>query len=71
MWKNNDDLSQLMSSPQAKAIAGMLRGMDPELLKKAAALATSGDAAGAQAMLMGDEKLRAMMAQMEEKDGGA
>lgn len=73
MWKKNDDLSGLLSSPEAQALAGMLKGMDSDMLNKAASLASSGDTSGAQSVLaplLQDPKIRELMKKLEEQNGG-
>jgi len=78
MWKKNDDfssedLSRLLNSPQAMALAAMLQKMDPATLKQAADAATSGDAQTAKKLLsplMQDPKVNDLLGQMGGKHGG-
>lgn len=78
MWKKNDDfskedLSRLLNTPQAMALAAMLQKMDPNQLARAAEAAQAGDAQRAKQLLsplMQDPKAADLLKQLEEKHGG-
>ena len=78
MWKKNDDfssedISRLLNSPQAMALAAMLQKMDPKLLSQAADAATRGDTEAAKKLLsplMQDPKVNDLLGQMGGKHGG-
>ena len=77
MWKKSDDfskedLSRLMASPQARALAQILQQMDQNTLNHAAAMAAQGDPEGAKAMLssvLNDPQVRNLIQNMEEPHG--
>ena len=77
MRKKNDDfssqdLSRLLNSPQAMALAAMLQSADPSALSQAAAAANSGDLAGAKDLLsplLQDPKIRALLNQIGGNHG--
>ena len=78
MWKKNDDfssedISRLLNSPQAMALAAMLQKMDPNLLSQAADAATKGDTDTAKKLLsplMQDPTVNDLLGQMGGKHGG-
>lgn len=78
MWKKNDDfsseeISRLLNSPQAMALASMLQKMDPNVLSQAANAAASGDGETAKALLSPltrDPKVKELLDQMGGKHGG-
>ena len=77
MWKKSDDfsrdeLARLMSSPQAQALAQLLRQADPQTLSQAAAMAAQGNAQGAQEILsplLQDPQIRNLIQDMEDNHG--
>ena len=77
MWKKNDDfskedLSRLLNSPEAMALAAMLQKMDPGQLEKAAKAATSGDDQTAKqilAPLLNNPDASRLLEQMGGKHG--
>ena len=77
MWKKNDDFSQpdisrLLATKEAMALAAMLRQMDTDTLSRAAALASQGNTAQARellAPLMNDPKVRDLICRMEGSNG--
>lgn len=78
MWKKNDDfskedLSRLLNSPQAMALAAMLQKMDPNQLAQAAQAAQAGDTGTAKQLLsplMQDPKAAELLKQLGGKHGG-
>ena len=78
MWKNNadfsqSDLSKLLATKEAMALAAMLRQMDGDTLSQAAAAATQGNTAQAQQLLsplLQDPKVRELITKMEANNGG-
>lgn len=77
MWKKSDDfsnadLARLLASPQAQALAQMLRQMDPNTLNKAASMAAQGNTQAAQAILsplLEDPKIRNLIQNAEDLHG--
>lgn len=77
MWKKNDnfsqqDLSKLLASKEAMALAAMLQQMDTDTLNRAASLASQGNTTQAQQLLsplMNDPKVRELITKMEEGNG--
>lgn len=78
MWKKNndfssEDLSKLLNSPQAMALAAMLQKMDQNLLAQAANAAGSGDTETAKKLLSPlteDPKVKDLLGQIGGKHGG-
>jgi len=78
MWKKNDDfskenLSRLLNSPQAMALASMLQQMDPNQLAQAVEAAKSGDAQRAKQLLSPltqDPKAAELLKQLGGNHGG-
>ena len=78
MWKKNEDFSQsdlsrLMATKEAMALASMIRQMDSDTLNRAASLASQGNTAQAQALLsplLQDPKVRELISRMEAQNGG-
>ena len=67
------DLSRLLRSREAMALAAMLRQMDGQTLSRAASLAQSGRTAEAKQLLsplMDDPKVQRLLRQMEGRHGG-
>lgn len=77
MWKKSndfsaDDLQRLMASPQAQALAQILRQMDPNTLQQAASMAAQGNQEGAKAMLspvLKDPKIQKLLQNGEDSHG--
>lgn len=77
MWKKNEDFSQadlsrLMATKEAMALAAMIRQMDADTLSRAASLASQGNTEGAQALLsplLQDPKVRELLSRMEGRNG--
>lgn len=77
MWKKSNDfsgeeLSRLLSSPQAQALARMLQQMDPKMLNRAAELAAQGDTLGAKDALqpiLSDPNVQNLIQNKEESHG--
>lgn len=78
MWKKSDDfsgeaLSRLLHSPQAQALARLLEQMDSDTLNRAASMASQGDTEGARKALspvLGDNRVKRLLEDMEESNGG-
>lgn len=78
MWKKNNDfskeeLSRLLNSPEAMALAAMLQKMDPSTLNQAAAAATGGDGEKAKQLLsplMQDPAVQKLLKGMGGNHGG-
>ena len=78
MWKKNNDfsseeLSKMLNSPQAMALAAMLQTMDPATLSQAAAAAGQGDPETAKKLLsplLNDPKVKGLLSQMGGNHGG-
>lgn len=74
--KNNDfstpNPAQLLRSPQVQKLLAHLQSMDPELLRQAAALASSGHAAEAQQLLspiLQDDEVQRLTNEMRDFNG--
>lgn len=78
MWKKNEDFSQadisrILATKEAMALAAMLRQMDGDTLSRAASLTSQGNTAQAQALLsplLQDPKVRELISRMEAQNGG-
>lgn len=69
---SSEDISRLLSTKEAMALASMLRQMDASTLSRAASLATQGNTADAKALLsplIQDPKVQQLLRHMEENNG--
>lgn len=76
MDKNNDfstpNPSQLLRNPQVQKLLTHLQSMDPELLRQAASLASSGHTAEAQQLLtpiLQDDEVQKLTNEMRDRHG--
>lgn len=74
--KNNDfstpSPAQLLSNPQVQKLMAHLQTMDPELLRQAASLASSGHTAEAQQLLspiINDAQVQQLTQEMRDNNG--